>query len=65
MNRDQIQGNWRQMKGKIQEKWGKLTDDDFDRIEGRREQLVGFIQEQYGKSREAAEKEVDSYFDRF
>ena len=64
MNRDQVQGKWRQMKGQIQEKWGKLTDDDFDRIEGRREQLIGFIQEQYGKSRNAAEKEVDSYFDR-
>ena len=64
MNRDQLTGNWKQMKGKVQEKWGKLTEDDLDQINGRHEQLVGKIQEQYGKSRDAAEKEVDDYINR-
>ena len=49
------------MKGKIQQKWGKLTDDDMDVIDGRREELVGKIQQAYGKSRDEAEKEVDGY----
>ncbi len=62
MNSDRIEGNWKEMKGKVQQKWGKLTDDDLDVIDGRREELVGKIQKAYGKSRDEAEKEVDSYF---
>jgi uncharacterized protein YjbJ (UPF0337 family) len=26
-----VEGNWKQVKGKVKEKWGKLTDDDFHR----------------------------------
>ena len=62
MNSDRIEGNWIEMKGKVQQKWGKLTDDDLDVIDGRREELVGKIQQAYGKSRDEAEKEVDGYF---
>ena len=62
MNSDRIEGNWKDMKGKVQQKWGKLTDDDLDVIDGRREELVGKIQQAYGKSRDEAEKEVDGYF---
>ena len=62
MNNDRIEGNWKEMKGKVQQKWGKLTDDDLDVIDGRREELVGKIQQEYGKSRDEAEKEVDAYF---
>lgn len=58
MNKDQADGNWKQLKGKVKEKWGKLTDDDLTVIEGKREQLVGKIQERYGYQKEAAEKEV-------
>lgn len=61
MNWDQVQGNWRQLKGRAQAKWGEITNDTWDRIEGRREELVGVIQEQYGKSREEAEREVDDW----
>ncbi|MEQ8815370.1 MAG: CsbD family protein [Thalassobaculum sp.] len=64
MNRDQIQGNWKQLKGKVQQQWGKLTDDDLDRIEGTQEELEGRIQERYGKSREEARKEVDDWLAR-
>ena len=60
MNSDRIEGNWKEMKGKVQQKWGKLTDDDLDVIDGRREELVGKIQQAYGKSRDEAEKEVDA-----
>lgn len=61
MNRDQLQGNWKQVKGKAQEQWGKLTNDDLDQINGRAEQLEGKIQERYGKSKEEAKKEVDKF----
>ena len=62
MNSDRIDGNWKEMKGKVQQKWGKLTNDDLDVIDGRREELVGKIQQEYGKTRDEAEKEVDEYF---
>lgn len=64
MNRDQMEGNWKQFTGKVKEQWGKLTDDDLDTIGGKREQLEGKIQERYGKSKEDARREVDSWFDR-
>lgn len=61
MNEDQVKGNWKQFKGKVQQKWGQLTDDDFDVIEGNRKELAGRIQERYGKSKEEAEREVDEW----
>lgn len=61
MNWDQIQGNWKQVKGRVVEKWGKLTDDDIDVVAGRREQLAGKLQERYGIAREEAEKQVAEF----
>ena len=61
MNKDQADGNWKQFKGKLKEKWGKLTDDDFTVVEGKRDQLVGKIQERYGYQKDAAEKEVKAW----
>ena len=62
MNRDMIAGNWKQLRGKAQEKWGKLTNDDLDVIDGQKEQLVGKIQEHYGQSREDAKRVVDAFW---
>ena len=45
-----------QMKGRVKEQWGKLTDDELDQIEGKRDQLIGKIQKQYGLSKEEAER---------
>ena len=56
MNTDQLQGKWKQMKGSVRERWGKLTDDDVNVINGRSEQLVGKIQEQYGIAKEDAQE---------
>ena len=64
MNWDRIEGNWKQLKGKVQVKWGKLTDDQFDVIAGRREQLVGHVQEQYGIGKDEAEKQVEFFASR-
>ena len=61
MNWDTFHGNWRQFKGAVQEKWGDITDDDFDVIAGNREQFAGKIQERYGVARDQAEREVDDF----
>ncbi|WP_075182887.1 CsbD family protein [Pantoea sp. 1.19] len=58
MNSDKLEGNWKQFKGTVKEKWGKLTDDDVTVIEGKRDQLVGKIQERYGYAKDEAEREV-------
>ena len=61
MNWDQVSGNWKQFKGMVKEKWGKLTDDDLDVISGKRDQLIGKLQEKYGIAKEEAEKELKSW----
>ncbi len=61
MNSDQLKGKWKQVKGSVKERWGKLTDDDLDVIDGQSEQLIGTIQERYGIAREAAQKQVDEW----
>ena len=61
MNKDTVQGNWKQFKGKVKEQWGKLTDDDFDVIAGKRDQLLGRIQERHGISRDEAERQVKEW----
>lgn len=58
MNWDIAQGNWKQLKGKVKEQWGELTEDDIARIEGRRDQLIGRVQERYGVARDEAERQV-------
>lgn len=61
MNWDQVKGTWNEMKGKAQQQWGDLTDDELDRVEGNRTELVGLLQQKYGKSREEVESEVDAW----
>lgn len=61
MNWDQVEGNWKQFKGKVQQQWGELTDDDLDRINGKETELAGVLQKRYGKSREEAQKMVDDW----
>jgi len=61
MNRDRIEGNWKKLKGKVREKWGELTDDDFERIAGKKDELVGRLQERKGIARDEAEREVQEW----
>lgn len=61
MNTDIVEGNWKQLKGKIKEQWGKLTDDDLDVIAGKRDQFVGKLQERLGVSRDEAEKQTKEW----
>jgi len=58
MNWDQIEGNWKQLTGKLQAEWGKLTEDDINVVSGRREQLAGKIQERYGIAKDEAERQL-------
>jgi uncharacterized protein YjbJ (UPF0337 family) len=62
MNEDILQGKWRQIKGEVKSRWGKLTDDDVDRVEGDAEKLIGRVQERYGYQRDEAKREVDDFF---
>jgi Uncharacterized protein conserved in bacteria len=61
MNKDRIEGNWKQLKGKVKQQWGKLTDDDLDQIEGNTEILSGRLQEAYGLSKEEAERNISEW----
>jgi len=65
MNWDIIQGNWKQAKGTIKAKWGKLTDDQLDIIAGKRDQLAGKIQEAYGVSKDEAESQIKSFEEKY
>jgi uncharacterized protein YjbJ (UPF0337 family) len=60
MNQDRIQGRWKQLKGKVKEQWGKLTDDDLDVIAGRRDQLLGRIQQRHGQARDEPKSNSNS-----
>ena len=59
MNKDIVEGKWKQMRGEAKAWWGKLTDDDFDRAAGKFDVLAGILQEKYGYTREAAADEIE------
>ena len=61
MNWDQVEGKWKELKGTVKEKWGKLTDVDLDEIAGKRDKLVGKLQQRYGITKEEAEKLTDRW----
>ena len=61
MNKDIMEGKWTQLKGRVKEQWGRLTDDDIEQLEGRTDLLVGKVQERYGIARDAASREVDAW----
>lgn len=61
---NKVQGNWKQFKGSVQERWGKLTNDEVDQMNGEREQLAGKIQEKYGIAQEEANKQIDEWADK-
>lgn len=61
MNKDILQGKWKQFRGDVQKKWGELTNDDLDQIDGQTTKLAGKLQERYGYSKEEAEREIDNF----
>lgn len=61
MNRHTLKGKWKQLRGEVRTKWGKLTDDDLDVVGGRYDKLVGRIQERYGVTKEKAREKVAAW----
>ena len=61
MNWDQIEGNWKELKGDIKQKWAKLTDDDLDFVAGKRDELSGKIQTAYGVTKETAHQQLSDW----
>jgi uncharacterized protein YjbJ (UPF0337 family) len=61
MNWDRVEGNWKEFKGKVQQQWGKLTNDDIDVIEGKRTELAGRLQQRYGVAKDDAERQIDTW----
>ncbi|CAN7244340.1 CsbD family protein [Pseudomonas sp. LjRoot71] len=61
MNADIIKGKWKQINGRIKERWGNLTDDDLDVAEGHSEYLAGKLQERYGWTKEKAQDELRDF----
>jgi uncharacterized protein YjbJ (UPF0337 family) len=62
MDWNRIEGNWKQVKGKVKEKWGRLTDDDLNEVEGNLDQLEGKIQERYGIARDQVRKDLNDWY---
>ena len=61
MNTDRIRGQWKQVKGRIKEQWGRLTEDDLDVIAGKRDQLLGRIQQRHGVAKDEAQRQVQDF----
>jgi uncharacterized protein YjbJ (UPF0337 family) len=61
MNQDIIKGQWNEIKGAVQQKWGKLTNDDIDVINGDRVRLAGSIQKAYGVEKDEAERQIKDW----
>jgi uncharacterized protein YjbJ (UPF0337 family) len=61
MNWDRVEGNWKEFRGKVQQKWGKLTDSDLEFVKGKRLELAGRLQQRYGYAKDQADKEIDTW----
>jgi uncharacterized protein YjbJ (UPF0337 family) len=63
MNRNILQGKWKQLRGEIRERWGELTNDDLDQIAGQSDKLAGILQERYGYTQMEAERQIEEFLD--
>jgi uncharacterized protein YjbJ (UPF0337 family) len=61
MNWDTVKGSWKEFTGEVQQRWGKLTDDDVAVIDGKQEELVGTLQKHYGLAKDEAERQVEEF----
>ncbi len=53
-----IKGNWNEVKGKLKQKYGDLTEDDLTYAEGKEDELLGKLQKKLGKSKEEISSEI-------
>lgn len=63
MNNDMIEGKWEEVKGKIKQKWGKITDDDLLQTKGAYQEVLGILQKKYGERKEEIATELQKFFD--
>ncbi len=63
MNADIIKGNWKEVKGKIRQQWGKLTDDQVETLQGSYQELEGLLQKTYGYQKDQADKAINDFID--
>lgn len=61
MDWDRVEANWKQFKGKVKTRWGKLTDEQLDMIAGKRPKLAGRIRDVYGVTEDEAERQIRSF----
>jgi len=61
MNTDILGGKWTELKGKVKETFGKLTDDDMLQIQGSGDRMIGVIQARYGYGKEQAQQEWENF----
>ncbi len=61
LNKDVLKGKWKEIKGDLKSKWGKLTDDDLTEIEGDQEKFIGILQKRYGYTKDKAEQEYNDF----
>lgn len=64
MNQLEVKGDWKIAKGKLKQKWAKLTDDDLTYVEGKQDELIGRIQKRTGEERAIVEKAVHEALNR-
>jgi uncharacterized protein YjbJ (UPF0337 family) len=63
-DKDIMVGEWEQLKSRVKQRWGRLTDEQLDRINGYCDELAGLIRERYGYTHEKARKTVDEFIQR-
>lgn len=61
MNQLQIKGSWNEIKGKLKQKYGNLTDDDLVFAEGKEDELLGRLQKTLGKSEDEVRQMIEKF----
>lgn len=65
MNSEILTGKWNELKGKVKETFGRLTDDDLMQVEGSSDRVVGLLQQRYGYSKDQAQREWDNFYNSY
>lgn len=65
MNKDVIQGKWKEIKGDLRKAWGNITDDEWEQTKGDATAIAGVLQKRYGFAKEDAQQKVSKVFDRY
>ncbi|WP_413586980.1 CsbD family protein [Bdellovibrio sp. HCB274] len=65
MNKDVLQGKWKEIKGELRKTWGNITDDEFEKTKGDATAIAGIVQQRYGLAKEDASEKVSSLMDKY